>query len=186
MTEFCHRMAHMFNMVRTLRDRFHLRVNEDETQFLMHIDGKWTKMGNGIFASGSSVLRGSEQGKKLTFSSHANTKQRLLLLCFPTQRVIGYVEVLENGSLTVHSGPTFTFSMIDRLPKFWTHRVSAIVAVTRRTCTINITDILGDDEDILRLKVDRPLLVPNHYRTATTAYDDRDTELPVDDCTLYN
>lgn len=73
----------MFALVRPMHDRFALRLKEDDNHFLIYIDGTWQKLETRVFANHAAVLKGLDQGKRIVFSSHRITNQRVLLICFP-------------------------------------------------------------------------------------------------------
>lgn len=87
--------------------------------------------------------------------------------------VVCHIEIGTNGSISLSSKINFAFN--GGLPKYWTHRTTAILGIPSAAFTINFRDVIGDDEDILRLKRSHgQMFINTRYNTATLAYDDRD------------
>lgn len=166
----------MFSYASLLRERFSLRLNEDELKFSYYnsMVRKWDDIGNNSLASHSAIIRGLYDGRKVIISSRRQVEQNVILIHLGQMQAVGAIRIKDDGALMVANKPTFQFR--HTLPEYWQHRTTLLLGVTA-ACTINLRDLQADDEDILRLKanVDR-WFVPARYVEPTAPYDIQTSE----------
>lgn len=164
----------MFSYVSLLRDRFSLRINEDDHVFYYwhQLGRKWQTIGEMTLSSGSATVRGLFGGSKILVSSRYNLEQTIVLVNLVTNQTIGSIIIDTNGSVKISTQPAWEFNgKLAGIPDHWINRMTALLAV-KGPCTINVKDICGNDEDILRLKpAERRWFVPARYTEHTTRYD---------------
>lgn len=166
----------MFSYVSLLRDRFSLRLNEDHLSFHYYNEmvRKWDAIDGNTLASHSAVIRGLYDGRKVIGSSRRQVEQNFIIVHLEKKQTVGSIRITDTGAMIVSTAPNFRFN--GTLPEYWQHRTTVLLGVMG-ACTINIRDLMADDEDILRLKqnVDR-WFIPTRYVDATAAYDAQTSE----------
>lgn len=189
----------MFKYVKPLRERLWLRLNDDGLEFHMFKPNAqgWVKMRNQSFLSCTTVLQGGLDGQRVIVHSVRNTTSMILLVNMITSRVVGHIIIDESGAIRIEGGPSIVFQV--PLPGYWKHRLTAAIGLLSSNCTINIKDVIANDDDLLRLKHGhRQMFIPNRYLKPTVSYDDQSDEMDrtialreatVDDddnCTVYS
>lgn len=157
--------------VRSFRDRFRLRLNNDHQVFRTYdVDRRqWHVLPEGCAGSLTATLTTDLGGKRIKLSSHMGYSQCVILVNSRNNRVTGFIRVTEEGAIRVSDSPTFVFAW--PLPDYWQEKVTAIVGIDG-AFTANISDCVGNDEDIIRLKDGhKTIFVPARYSKPTDAYD---------------
>lgn len=157
--------------VRVFRDRFRFRLNEDQNKFRAYdVDRRqWYEMSDGCAGSLTATLTTDLNATRIKLSSHVGYSQAVMLVNSKNNRVTGFIHVNEDGAIHLTDTPTFIFEW--PLPEFWNEKITAIVGIDG-PFTANISDCVGDDEDIVRLKKGhRTIFIPARYAKATDAYD---------------
>lgn len=168
----------MFRYVSLLRDRFTLRINEEQYEFHYYneLNKCWDKVGNQVIASSSAVIKGSLMGRKIKLASRFNVGQSIIVVHMGRRQAVGSILVTVEGALSVSAQPTTRFDPDFGVPQQWLHVTTVILGV-QEACTLNIRDIIAEDEDIIRLKPrEERWFVPARYTSATIGYDDQVTE----------
>lgn len=157
--------------VRVFRDRFRLRLNEDEKKFRTYDVHRrqWHEMTDGCAGSLTATLTTDLKATRIKLSSYAGYRQTVMLVNTRNNRVTGFIRVNEAGSIHLADTPTFIFEW--PVPEYWTEKITAIVGIDG-AFTANISDCVGSDEDIVRLKKGhRTIFIPARYAKPTDAYD---------------
>lgn len=163
----------MLQYVQALRDRFHLRLNENGSVFLIKDPHsfQWRPVGNTTFVSSPAALTGSYEGEKVTFASIETVHQVIFVADASRNVTIGRIEISTGGAIQVYDTPVVTLKPGEELDAKWKHHVTAILGVPGPS-TINITNVLGNDTDILRLKPGHATwYIPARYKTESESYD---------------
>lgn len=164
-------MAYMLNKVNPLRRRCAMRLNEDHlTWHRINERGEFTACENGLMlANATTVLTFDKDGQRCEVSSHTATSVFLPIANMRTNRTVGAVEIYPNGAL--HIRDDIGHDIRQPIPEVERHRITMILGVDG-PFTANIKDIVGDDEDIVRLKEGHAKIWrPVRYSVTTTRHD---------------
>lgn len=156
--------------------RFNLRLNEARRIWYVRDfeNRRWEAPDENVYGTNFGAVRFSEDASKMFVQSLTGYPQRLLVFSLKTERVLAHFHVSTVGAITITSGNA---TPIDELPREWKSQMILAVGV-EEVFTMNITDILGDDEDVLRHKIGKDrMYLPSRYADgkATVAYDTNPT-----------
>lgn len=163
----------MLNYVSAFRERFQLRINTVGSVFTIKdpFTLMWRPIGNAKFGSNTAVITGSYNGERISFASLETIHQVVFVADTTTNSTIGRIEIATNGAIQVYDNPVVQVEPGVEIDRNWKHHITAIIGVQCPT-TINITDELGADTDILRLKDGHATwFVPSRYKSGSPAYD---------------
>lgn len=122
-----------------------------------------------FFGSATAVVKGQSNGIKVTIASLPGQNATILLADMRTNKTIGSLNIREDGALLVSDATVPNINT--PLPNSWQAKVIAILGLAHFG-TFNITDIQGEDEDIIRYRPGNDKIhIPRHYATATKPYD---------------
>lgn len=139
----------------------------------------WQLLGNNVLISDRACITGLDQGMRAEVATVVGTDNVFLLADSTTNRVIGRLDFMANGSLTIWGDMNSAVENIpDRMPMIYKHKVAGVLAVNG-LINITIVDLVnGYDEDILRYKhADKGVFVPNKYMVPTPTVDLNDRGL---------
>lgn len=149
-----------------------MRVNEDGKDFCLRNfwENTWERLSDRTFISRGMLITASQGGKRIDVGTVCATNQTILLADMQTGSIVGRIEITAEGALSFHDGMP-AVNVANRLPWFW-HAAASIVLGIDGPASMNIRDVLGDDEDMFRLKKGhKSWFVPNAYRKPTRDYD---------------
>lgn len=155
--------------VSNFRDRVSLRFNGEPLTWCIKTGLGWEYVDNRIFGSATAVIKGQSNGIKVTIASLPGQNATIILADMRTNKTIGSLNIREDGALLVSDATVPNINA--PLPISWQAKVIAILGLAHFG-TFNITDIQGEDEDIIRYRPgNEKIHVPRHYGTATKPYD---------------
>lgn len=155
--------------VSEFRPRVSLRLNNDATFFRIRNNDQWQWLSDRTFGSATATVQGSLNGNRATMFSEPGFEQIIALADVSTNRTIGLIRVKDDGALRITDNPIL--SLGQPLSLYWHKKISVMLGVAGFT-TINITDMIGEDEDILRYQIGhRSIHIPRHYTVETPQYD---------------
>lgn len=156
-----------------LMPRFNLRLNGAQRCFYVRSNeiNRWEMCQNAMMGSVTACVHFNHDASMLHVLSRKGFPQRLFVVNVDTNRVLAHFHIVSNGSFSVNDGMAMS---IDAISEDWKRHMLLIVGV-KPTFTMNITDVLGDDEDVLRHKNGKTrMFFPHRYADGkkTPAYDD--------------
>lgn len=153
------------------RERFALRLNSDGQTFRVWepVNHHWLALGNTTMGTATAAIKGSMDGHRVNVSTHTGHAHTIFIVNTKTNKTVARITVKDDGALDLSDNPIFRFEQ--QLPTFWQQKTLLVLGV-RGPFTMNLTDIAGKDEEIIRYKegYDR-IYVPSRYQKETCPYD---------------
>lgn len=153
--------------------RFNLRLNGAQRCFYVRNTEihRWEMCPSATIGSVTACVHFNHDASMLHVLSRRGFPQRFFLVNVDTNRVLAHFHILSNGSFSVTDAMAMS---IDAISDDWKRHTLLMVGV-KPTFTMNITDVLGDDEDVLRHKDGKNrMFFPHRYADGkkTPPYDD--------------
>lgn len=161
----------MLRSVRPFKPRFSLRLNERSQSFRVYnsTEKRYELLENRTFGSLTATCLGSADGRQLTVHSHAGHPQVIVVVHVATNNAVGAVWISPEGALNVADPPPYTAGAAS--PGTFGEQITMILGLPGH-CTINLTNLLGEKEDIIRFNPGHTRwFIPHRYLEPTSKYD---------------
>lgn len=161
----------MLWLAQAQRERFSLRLNDDCRKFHYRMESpRWEECDDGLtMSNGTATIRFDQQGSRMHVNSVPGFPQVILLANTTTNMTIGVIKIDDCGAVALKDSPIM--SLAASVPVYWTQKTTAIIGING-SFTANLSDKIGCDEDIIRLKPGQAKIFrPNHWILPTPDYD---------------
>lgn len=133
---------------KSLSVRLRLRINEDEKGFFMLTHNEWFRFADGTYVCKLGLIEIDQNGTRLRLRPAINQWCTIVCANVENNRIVGSIVVTPDNQLLFFNGSGLTCEPAN------VHQPESVIIIVcvMHGCSINLRDIVDDDEDIIRYK----------------------------------